>query len=170
VRHCSVAAALPFLVACSSGQVPLPRVADIPILGQRPAEVRPRNVLFRDEVDGAIATGLAYFLQKVDLEAQCETTEESLRKCSKDDAYQKRFVGFKILAMRPAMAWLPFDFSPGDIVTHINGTSVEHYDTVIPLFESLGKASSIEVSLLRGSQTATVVVRIEGRNTKGARL
>lgn len=169
VRHCLLAVALPFLAACSSGQVPLPRAADITILGLRPAPTRPRNVLYRDEVDAAIASGLAYFLQKVDLEAQCETTEQTLRKCSKDAVDQKRFVGFKVTAMRPAMAWMPFDFAPGDIVTHVNGTSVEHYDTVIPLFESLAKANAVEVSVLRGTQTATVVVRIDGRNVASAR-
>jgi S1-C subfamily serine protease len=131
---------------------------------------RPRNVLFRDEINDAQNAGLAYFLQKIDLQAQCETNERIMRDCSRNDPDQKRFVGFKIVAMRPAMAWLPFDFSPGDIVTQVNGTSIEHYDTAISLFEGLAQANSLDVSVLRGSELVVVKIRIETRNRVAPRL
>jgi S1-C subfamily serine protease len=127
-------------------------------------------VLFRDEISDAQTAGLAYFLQKLDLQAQCETNENQLRACSRNDPEQKRFVGFKIVAMRPAMAWLPFDFSPGDIVTQVNGTSIEHYDTAISLFDSLAQANSLDVSVLRGSEVVVVKVRIETRNRTAPRF
>ena len=143
--------------------MPLPRAADITIQGHLPVAVRPKNVLFRDEVDEAVQAGLAYFLQKVDLQALCDFSDGERRPCSVNDPGTKRFVGFQIVAMRPAMAWLPFDFAPGDVVTHINGTSVEHYDAVIPLFEGLTQVDLLEVSVLRGTETVTVQVRIEPR-------
>jgi S1-C subfamily serine protease len=106
-------------------------------------------------VDEAVKAGLGYFLQKVDLQAQLRV----------DDLGQQRFVGFQITAMRPAREWLTFDFAPGDVITHINGTSVEHYDAVLPLFDGLVNANAFEVRVLRGTETVTVTVRIEPRNS-----
>jgi hypothetical protein len=152
---------VPLLIGCSGASISLPRAADILIQGQQPVSSRQRNVLHRDEVDSAIKKGFAYFLQNVDLTALCVDSGQEARPCSKDDLGQKRFVGFQITAMRPASEWLSFDFSPGDVITSVNGVSVEHYDAVLPLFEGLANASEFSVSLIRGAEKLTVVIRID---------
>jgi len=73
------------------------------------------------------------------------------------------FEGFQIVALRPANAWLSFDFAPGDILTHINGVSVEHYATWYNQFEALPKAEQIRVDLIRDGKPKTITVRIVDR-------
>jgi S1-C subfamily serine protease len=73
------------------------------------------------------------------------------------------FEGFQIVALRPANDWLTFDFAPGDVLTHINGVSVEHYSTWYNQFEALPKAEQIRVDLLRDGKPKTIIVRIVDR-------
>jgi type II secretory pathway component PulC len=140
-------------VGCSSGAVPLPRTANIQILSEPTVPARPRNVLYRDELADAVSEGLAYFLQRVSLTTLTR----------RDDAGVEQFVGRRLDAMRPATAWFAFDFAPGDIVTHINGVSVGHYNDVLPLFESLPKAEHLDVQIIRGTENKTIRVRIEAK-------
>ncbi|MGC4070323.1 MAG: hypothetical protein QM784_37805 [Polyangiaceae bacterium] len=142
------------VTACSPGQVLLPRAADTKIEGRIPTPSRPSNVLYRDEVESAVKAGLKAFLWKAEVRA---LTFE-------DDANVTRFNGYLIVALRPALDWLPFDFAPGDVVTHINGVSLgQHYNAILPLFESLAQASQIDVTLRRDGAERVVRVRIEPR-------
>ena len=152
VRCLILVLALP-LMGCS-GSVALPRAADIKILGQAPTPPRPRNVLYRDEVDAAVKAGLGWFLQKIDLRATVR----------KDDLGRDVFAGFEIVAMRPAAAWFDFDFAPGDVITRVNGVSVEHYNAMLPVFESLPEANALEIALVRGGAPTVIQVRIEPRS------
>jgi hypothetical protein len=45
----------------------------------------------------------------------------------------------------------------------VDGVSVEHYDSVIPVFEGLVAKERFEVSLIRAGQPKTVEVRIVER-------
>jgi type II secretory pathway component PulC len=85
---------------------------------------------------------------------------------TKDDANVTQFNGYLIVALRPALDWLPFDFAPGDVVTHINGVSLgQHYNAILPLFESLAQANQIDVTLRRDGEERVIRVRIEARPT-----
>lgn len=120
---------------------------------------RPKNTLYRDEVEAAKAEGLGHFFQRLEIEPVGETDA---------DGRLTSFQGFQIVALRPAVDWLAFDFAPGDVLTHINGVSVEHYSTWVDQFEALPKADQIRVDLLRAGEQKTIVVRIADRGPAAA--
>ncbi len=116
---------------------------------------RPKNILYRDEVESAKRAGLGHFFELVDLEPT-GATDGNGRIVS--------FEGFQIVALRPASEWLAFDFAPGDLLTHVNGVSVEHYSTWYDQFEALSKSDQIRVDVIRDGTPKAVVVRIVDRN------
>ena len=140
-------------LGCSSGPLVLPKRPVIYVDGTLVVPSRPAATLYREEVVAAVQAGLGHFLQRVDVRAVTH----------QDDAGRRVFVGFEVLSLRPALEWLTFDFAPGDIVTKIDGVSVEHYNSVIPLFERLVAKDQFEVSLIRSGQPKTVVINIRER-------
>lgn len=114
---------------------------------------RPANTVYRDEVKAAVAAGMARFLSSVEVEALTDV----------DEAGERRFLGFTVLTLRPAAAWLSFDIVPGDVITRVNGVSVSHYDYLLPMFEGLGSASELRVEMLRGGKPKTLVISILDR-------
>jgi S1-C subfamily serine protease len=152
-----------WLVACG-GSSPIIAAAPAPkqkIAPQMPVTPqRPNNTLYRDEVQSAKRAGLGHFFALVDLEPKGELDNQG-----RMDTFQ----GFQIVALRPAREWLAFDFAPGDILTHINGVSVEHYSTWFEQFELLPKAAQVRVDLIRDGKPNTIVVRIVDRGANNAR-
>ncbi len=148
-------AILAFPCACG-GKAPLvvqlpnrPQMAELPSLPERP-----KNTLYRDEIESAKQAGLGHFFERIDLEPRGETDQHG-RLGSVE--------GFQMVALRPARDWLSFDFAPGDVLTHINGVSVEHYSTWFTQFEGLSKADQIRVDLVRDGKPTPVLVRIAAR-------
>jgi S1-C subfamily serine protease len=141
------------LLGCSSAPLVLPQRSALLVKGQSTVKPRPRGTIFRDELEQALAVGLGHFLQHVDLRAVTRL----------DDSGRARFVGFEILSLRPARDWLEFDFAPGDIVTRIDGVSVEHYENVVPMVEALARKDRFEVAILRGGEQKNVVVNVADR-------
>ncbi len=127
-----------------------PRVVEV----APPAPARPSNTLYRDEVESAKRAGLGHFFELVDLEPKGDVDGQGRL---------IGFEGFQIITLRPATQWLSFDFAPGDILTHINGVSVEHYSTWFEQFEALPATDQIRVDLIRDGKPKTVVVRIAER-------
>jgi len=124
-------------------------------VAQKPSQpARPKNTLYRDEVERAKSAGLGHFFEHIELEPQGEID---------DNGRMVSFEGFQIVALRPANAWLSFDFAPGDLLTHLNGISVEHYSTWYNQFEALPKVEQIRVDLIRDGKPKTVIVRIIDR-------
>jgi S1-C subfamily serine protease len=138
---------------CSSSKTVLPARPHLTVYGQVTRASRPASTLYRDEVLSAIKAGLGHFLQLVDLRPVVGA----------DDSGRRQFIGFEIRSMRPASEWLLFDFAPGDVIRKIEGVSVEHYDSVIPVFEGLATKDQFEVVLLRGGEERRVVVVIQQR-------
>jgi hypothetical protein len=124
-----------------------------------PAPARPNNTLYRDEVESAKRAGLGHFFELVDLEPKGEVDGRGRL---------SGFQGFQVVTLRPATQWLSFDFAPGDILTHINGVSVEHYSTWFEQFEALSAADQIRVDLLRDGKPKTVIVKITDRSGSSA--
>ncbi len=131
----------------------LPKRPVLYVEGTLSVPTRPQSTLYREEVMAAVQAGLGHFLQRVDVRAVTQP----------DDSGRRVFVGFEILSLRPALEWLAFDFAPGDIVTKIDGVSVEHYNSVIPLFDGLVAKDRFEVALVRAGQPKTVVINIRER-------
>lgn len=152
--HRSLVLVVGLSLGCGSSPIVMPRQPAIPVRGVIAGDGRPAGTLYRDELERAIRRGLGHFLQNLDLRA---VTRE-------DDLAQVTFVGFEIVAMRPAWNWLAFDFAPGDIVTKIDGVSVEHYDAVLPMFEGLASKDHFDVELVRGGQRKVVTISIRRRS------
>ena len=151
-----------WLVSCGGSTQPVvaPRAAKpkATAVAQAPAP-RPNNTLYRDEVEQASRLGLGHLFEWVELEPKGDMDSQGR---------MSSFHGFQIVALRPASKWLSFDFYPGDILTHINGVSVEHYSTWIEQFEALPKADQIRVDLIRDGQPKAVIVKIADRNNTQA--
>ena len=150
------------LVACGGSSQP---TAVTPAPKARVAEpaptapARPSNTLYRDEVENAKRTGLGHFFELVDLEPKGDIDGQGRL---------SGFKGFQIVTLRPAAQWLLFDFAPGDILTHINGVSVEHYSTWFEQFEALSTADQLRVDLIRDGNPKTVIVKIVERSKSSA--
>jgi len=154
---------LPFLacfVACGGGSRPAATAVATQrkVEAQPPKPTRPQNTLYRDEVETAKRAGLGRVFQLIDLEPKGDLDNRGR---------MTDFKGFQIVALRPANEWLAFDFAPGDMLTHLNGVSVEHYSTWFEQFEALSTATQIQVDLVRDGKPKTVVVKIV---TRGAGL
>lgn len=143
-------------VACSASTLVLPKEPAFRVVGSLPRDDRPVGTLYRDEVGAAVQAGLGYFLRHLEVRA---VTREN-------DLGQRVFAGFEIVSLKHAEKWLKFDFAPGDVITRIDGVSVEHYDAVLPVFEGLVAKDRFEIQLVRGGQEKTVVVSIRDRHSK----
>jgi len=145
-----------WLVACGASPARVNSAPAQPRLDTQASKgpTRPRNTLYREEVDAAKRAGLGYVFQLMDLEPKGELDARGR---------MTDFQGFQIVALRPASEWLAFDFAPGDVLTHINGVSVEHYSTWFEQFEALPKADQIQVDLIRDGKPKTVLVKIASR-------
>ena len=102
----------------------------------------------------AKSAGLGHFFEHIELEPRGEID---------DNGRMVSFEGFQIVALRPADAWLSFDFAPGDVLTHVNGVSVEHYSTWYNQFEAIPKAEQIRVDLIRDGNPKTIIIHIVDR-------
>jgi len=145
------------LVSCAGSSQPAARApAANPkaVVPAPAAPARPNNTLYRDEIESAKRAGLGHFFELIDLEPKGDLD---------DQGRMNSFQGFQISSLRPANDWLSFDFAPGDILTHINGVSVEHYSTWFEQFEALSNADQIRVDIIRDGKPKTVIVRIVGR-------
>jgi hypothetical protein len=147
-------------IACGGGSRPsVTAVATQRKVEAPPKPTRPPNTLYRDEVDTAKRMGLGHLFQLIDLEPKGELDGRGR---------MTDFKGFQIVALRPANEWLAFDFAPGDLLTHVNGVSVEHYSTWFEQFEALPNATQIQVDLVRDGKPKTVVVKIAARSAGSA--
>jgi type II secretory pathway component PulC len=75
---------------------------------------------------------------------------------------QGRFQGFRILSLQPAEFWSQVDLREGDVVTAVNGQSIEAPEKAFEVFESLRSAPALRVWLVREGQPRELVLPIEG--------
>jgi len=108
----------------------------------------PPGTLWRDEVVATVDLGLGAFLGRVEV-------EESL--------VDHRFQGFRIVALRPPEFWKGVDLRPGDIVTSVNGMSIERDTQAFEAFEQLRDAPELRVSLTREGKKRELRYRIVAR-------
>jgi hypothetical protein len=141
------------LLGCGSSSPPPSKVAPSPTPRADSRPARPANTLYRDEVNEGVKLGMGRFLALVDV----QTVKRA------DDTGREWFEGYQIVTLRPAQAWLSFDIVPGDMITKVNGASVEHYDYLIPMFEALVTANDLRVEMVRNGQPRTLVIPIVER-------
>ena len=131
--------------ACSSGNQP---AAHDPSMGGEPAplpEPVAKDKLKRSEVVATVDQGLGRFLQHVEVEPSLAGG---------------RFVGFRIVGLRPAEYWAGVDLMPGDVVTRVNGRSIERDTDAYKTFQSLKSATELRVTFMRGGQERELVLPI----------
>ena len=109
------------------------------------AAVPPKTTsLHRSAVKAGIVRGLGYFLQNVTVE------DYPVMRGNK-------FYGFKVKAIS---AELGVDIQPGDVVTRVNGMSIEHPEDADAAMRSLEKASALKVDFERDGKPRTLELPI----------
>lgn len=101
--------------------------------------------LKRSQVKATIVKGLGYFLQNVTVE------DYPVMRGGK-------FYGFKIKNMN---AELGVDLRPGDVVTRVNGMSIEHPEEADAAMRTLEKASALRVDFDRDGKSQTLELPIK---------
>lgn len=105
----------------------------------------PPGSLFRTDVNRAVEDGLGYFLQRVSVDPEIVAG---------------KFQGFRIVELRPAEFWEGVDLKPGDVVTRVNGQSIERDIEAYNAFQGLLSAPSLRVSFVRGGSARELVFAI----------
>jgi type II secretory pathway component PulC len=100
--------------------------------------------LRRSQVKKGIARGLGYFLQNVSVEDY-------------PVMHGNKFYGFKI---KDINAELGVDLRPGDIVTRVNGLSIERPEQADAAMRSLEKAPALRVDFERDGKPRTLELPI----------
>ncbi len=112
----------------------------------------PPGALFRQDVNAAVEEGLGYFLQRVSVDPE---------------VVDGKFRGFRIVELRPIEWWQGVDLRPGDIVTQVNGMSIERDIDAYQAFQSLRSAPALRVTLVRAGAPRELVFSIVDRDAKG---
>jgi S1-C subfamily serine protease len=126
----------PVVNAASAPDVPDPTTG-------RP--VPPPGALFRQDVTATVEEGLGYFLQRVSVDAE---------------VIDGKFQGFRIVELRPVEWWQGVDLRPGDVITMVNGMSIERDIDAYQAFQSLRSAPALRVTFLRGGARRELVYSI----------
>jgi hypothetical protein len=152
-RPLLLSAALAATASCG-GEPPPPAAA--PAAKPAPPPKRaslPPGHLARQDVDDALAKGPPWILRRV-------AVEEVLR--------DGKFIGWRVVAM-PA-EWRGIDLKPGDVVTHINGMTLEKPDDLYTAWSSLVVASDLKVAYERDGAGRELVFHIDGGPSKQSPL
>ena len=107
----------------------------------------PAGSLRRSDVRAVLSQGLAMFLQRVEFDVEHPVFREH------------HFVGFRISALH-GNEWSSVDLRPGDVITSVNGSSIEHPEQAQQAFLSLAIASELRVDYERDDQPRTIRLEI----------
>ncbi len=148
MRPLLVIAALPFFALACGGEPapaksPSDSVSTAPTTTAAAAPVTTTS-LKRSQVKRTIAKGLGYFLQEVAVEDYPVMTGGKFR-------------GFKIKAITGEWG---VDLRPGDVVTRVNGMSIEHPEDADAALRSLEKAKSLKVEFDRDGKPQSLELPI----------
>ena len=115
----------------------------------RPAPPAPRlrsGAIHRADLTRVVDAGLGRFLQHVEVDAALQAG---------------KFMGFRIVSLTPPEFWRGVDLRPGDVVTEINGMSIERPPQAYEAFTSLKTAKELVVSYTREGQSRQLVYAIK---------
>lgn len=104
------------------------------------------GVITRNDLVPVLEGGLGRFLQNVE-------TEPTF--------YHGTFVGFRLVSFFPGdLDYASLDLRPGDIVTHVNGRSIERPEQAVQVWDGLRTASDLVVLYRRGDEELALRFRI----------
>ena len=151
LRHLVLPACLA-LAACGGSDAPAQVKAPPPakaVATPKPASLPPGQ-LARAEVDAVVLrNGPPWILTRVGV-------EEVLR--------DGKFVGWRILSM--PKEWSSIDLKPGDVVTRVNGMTIEKPEELWTAWTSLVVASDLRVAYERDTAPREVIFHIDGEPAK----
>lgn|GEM_PF-490398 len=126
-----------------------PRVQSAAPPSDPPAEsvATPVTELSRADVVAVVDAGLGRFLQ--DLEVKAELKEG-------------KFVGFRIVRINNVERFRGVGLEPGDVVTQVNGQSIEQEGEAYQTFQSLKTAPYLEIDYLRHGEKMRLSLPIIG--------
>jgi type II secretory pathway component PulC len=131
------------LAACGGAAPPVetpsaahPKAASSSSSPSRPADALPANAIRRSVVREVLAAGPGAFLQHV-------TVDEN------PVFLGGKFHGFRIAGLPDPAWWTGVDLKPGDVVTAVNGFSIEHPEEALEAFRSLDVSSELRVTYER---------------------
>ena len=136
-------------IACGSAEAPPPKTAPHAAAASEgaPDMPAPTGTLRRAEVRDALSAGLGAFLQYVTFDVDHPVFRNH------------QFVGFRITSLQ-GPRWNGIDLKPGDVVTAVNGFSIEHPEQAQQAFLSLAVASEIRVDYERDGQPRSLRIAI----------
>ena len=103
--------------------------------------------LARSAVRDVVGRGLGAFLQRIEFD-------------DRPVLVGGRFHGFRIAALHDAAFFRGVDLKVGDVVTTVNGFSIERPEQALSVFDSLQVASELRVAYERDGQPRTIVYAI----------
>jgi hypothetical protein len=107
-------------------------------------------VIARADLQAVLDAGIPALLAKVLVEPVLE-----------GDGPATRLTGYRIIAMTDETRCGPLGLHEGDIVVSVNGTVVERPDDLQAVWEALGEADRITLSLIRGGRPVEASVAVE---------
>ncbi len=107
----------------------------------------PAGTLRRSEVRQAMSAGLGTFLQRVTFDVDHPVFRDH------------HFVGFRIAELN-GEGWSNIELKPGDVITAVNGFSVERPEQAQQAFLSLAVASELRVDYEREGQPRSMRLTI----------
>jgi hypothetical protein len=120
----------------------------LPDASLAPALTRAPGTLARADVERVVDAGLGRFLSHVQLEPSLAGG---------------KFMGWSIVALQPPELWSGIDLRPGDVVTRVNGMSIEREMEAYDAFQAVRGADKLEVSYLRQREPRTLSYAIIGK-------
>ena len=148
MRNLSFAAALAIAtLACGESAPPKSPASEAPAVAPTTtAAAAPITTtsLKRSQVKRTIAKGLGYFLQEVTVEDY-------------PVMHGGKFHGFKIKAITGEWG---VDLRPGDVITRVNGMSIEHPEDADAALRSLEKAKALKVEFDRDGKPSSLELPI----------
>lgn len=105
-----------------------------------PAAKSAPGTIRRSAVRQVLADGPGRFLQHI------EVSDEPVQK-------NGRFYGFRVTRLNGRDFWDGIDLTPGDVITNVNGMTIERPEQFLQAFRSLDSARELKVAIDRNGQS-----------------
>ncbi len=150
MRRATVTLLAVCLAACG-GAVPPPTKTAEPLPAHvtvaSEASPAPSGALRQSVVRQVMSDGLGAFLQRVTFDVEHPVFRDN------------HFVGFRIMELN-GDGWNAFELKPGDVITAVNGFSIERPEQAEQAFLSLAVASELRVDYERDGQPRSMRLNI----------
>lgn len=143
------------LVACGGKPAPVAATAAPPpaASAKPPKRQVPPGQLAREDVEAVLVKGPPWLLRRVPI-------EEVIRAGA--------FIGWKILAFPEGEGWSAVELKIGDVITKVNGATLERPDDFFTAWRNLVSASELRIAYEREGTARELVMPISGAPSKDA--